>query len=273
MIVVKEIEHLAEPLQDLVKEFRKVQVSRFPLEAVGSPNGNTLGFVDSRYPTDIFGYQKMAGVIHYATDRNGEWYFEIESRLIENPKYGSYNSQKYTRKSKDPKKILKLMRETIKPFMGHEIGAQTRRNLEEKFREWRQEPAKEFRDTVGVYIDAEAIMKEVEHMASIGYLPKTDYFKKALGSGIATWKEKLLRENKKLAAVHVLINPDDSVELSNNSQTFGKDSLDKCSEHVQQAVAMLRIMNVGDFVPEMGYKVSANAYWVEVPTNKELSEL
>lgn len=116
-------------------------------------------------------------------------------------------------------------------------------------------------------------MKEVQHMATIGYLPKTDFFKSALESGISAWNEKKIREQKKLCTVHVLINPDESVEISNNSQTANKDSLDKCSEHVQHSVAMLRLMGAGDFVPEVGYKVRDNAYWVEVPTGKELSEL
>ena len=96
MLVLNGIEEIGDDeLKDMVVQFRKSQVSRYPIETLIGRE-DMIGFVDSRFPTTRYNKDDMLAIVwtDQTTNRNGAQVtqYVIESRLIRNDKYASHNS-------------------------------------------------------------------------------------------------------------------------------------------------------------------------------------
>lgn len=255
-------------LKQVLKDFRRVQVSRFPI--IASCRTDSIQFYDSRFSNG-----KQIACVDIVVDTSdsegGKDQFCLASRLIVNDRFVRGNDRKHQKHTKDPKKLLRYMRDYVKPFSAKEIAANSIELRREHLMQWRGEAQSLMRDLCN--IDRDDVMEEIVRMQAIGYQPQTEKFAKVVREGLAAWEEHKRRINRSVMNVHVFINPDESVEIfcpdkmgyaGLNQGVNSFDSLAGAPNCVQQHVAMLRMMEDKAFVAEVGTKINATNYWVEV---------
>jgi len=271
MLEITNLENIQhDGLRTALQEFRRAQVSRFPIKV--SCHEKEIHFYDSRFPNSI-----RLGSVTVNEERDDDHfevvreYFCIESRLIDNTRYVRGNDRKHQKHTKDPKKLLRYMRDYIRPFTTKEIASRSTDMRRRHLDNWYGQAGSLVRDLCN--LDREDVMEEMIRMKAVGYKPQTEKFAQVMEQGIPAWEEVKRLKNRKAMNVHVFINPDESVEIYCQDKTgFGGinqgvtafNSLAESPNCIQQQVAMLRMMDDNAFVPEVGTKVDANNYWVEV---------
>lgn len=163
------------------------------------------------------------------------------------------------------------MRDYVKPFSAKEIANASIDEHQRHVGHWRNESESLMRDLCNM--SREEVMQEMIRMQAIGYKPQTEKFAQMMEKGLPAWVEYKRRAERSIMTVHVFINPDESVEVycsdklgfaGINQGTTPFNSLADTPTSIQQHVAMLRMMDDGAFIPEVGTKIDANNYWVEV---------
>lgn len=268
MLDIKKLEHVqVKQMQDLIVEFRKHQVSRFPIEVIPNDEGYAIGFIDSRFPTDRWTATNMLAML-YVKEQGETPTLTLESRLIENDKYAQYNHDYHTKSTKDMKKMLKFMKDYIKPWSAHEIACKSKRSAEEKFQNWQREPYRKLRAATNT-LDSTDYLKMFVKLKELGVVPVNDDMKMLYESALPEYLDYQGREGKKFANTHAFINPDESVFISNvgidSGRTVAKlfNSIDEMPINVQQNLAMLRMMENDVLVADVGHKISEREFWVE----------
>lgn len=262
MLVLKDTEKLNSMFAGLLTDFRRVQVSRFPIEVVAK-HENYMVFTDSRFPTSSPDVNKILGSVY--SDDKGR--VVVESRLIQNDKYSSTNSDYRTRKTSDVKKVLKYMREYIKPYTALEIASKTLGSAERAFNARRDELGWEVNRH---RIQPMDIHEELLNMKMLGYVPKNPAVLAVMNEGMERIEEYKRIRNTDFPKVHVYIAPDESVtvavmakhvNMELGATTF--ESLAASPTYVQQHVGMLRMVDKDTHVPDVGYKSSDTEFWLE----------
>jgi hypothetical protein len=247
-------------LLQLLKDYRRIQVSRYPVDVHCGPR--LLEFKDSRVDlADI-------GTVWYDPHESN---FVVSSPVIKNERYASYNSKYHQRVSKDLKKILKYMKDYIRLYTPYEIAKATERTAEENVDRWKQQA---YSSVIGtVHVNREIVMQEVLRMHAVGYVPQTPAFAALMEKGIPAWEESQRRSNRKVMQIHVFINPDETVDIfcedkmgygGINQGVTSYPSMEATPQCVQQQVAMLRMTEDATFVPEVGTKITSRTYWVDI---------
>jgi hypothetical protein len=266
MLNISNPEKLSPRFFQLLADFRRTQVSRFPVD-VEVINTEFIVFVDSRFRPELKGnsynVRNSLGSVYSSDDK-----IIVESRLIQNEKFNLHNSDYHTRKTQDPRKALKYMKEYIKPYTSHEIANRTIRNAEYAFEahkdkvEWK---AREYR-----LQDIEVLHAEIMHMKTMGYEPKTDAVRRIMTEGFEHIQQGVRMKGMEFPRVHVYLAPDESVNVAVLSPKSGLEvgvmsykSLAAAPTFIQQHVGMLKIMDDQSHVPDVGYKASASEFWIE----------
>ena len=252
-------------LKHLINEFRRVQVSRFPIEVVAITDGNTLGFVDSRFPTDRFNVSNMLAML-YVESEGEKPTLTIESRLIKNDKYATHNDKYRTRSTHDIKKMFKYMKEYIKPFSGQEVAQKSYRGVQHDFEQWQTKSAWDVREALRE-LDWNDWMEGIGRLQALGIEPPTKKFAELARTAIPHFEEMKRRNAMEEPNYHIHLNPDDSVVVTimrgEDKGSLTKESLDACPLFIQQAVGMLRMVDDRERVPEVGTRVSPKEFWIE----------
>jgi hypothetical protein len=245
----------------IVKEYRKSQVSRFPVDVKFGQQ--FARFYDTRHP------EKAIASVFRGMDGKNKEYWAIESRLIHVGRFtGSRRHQKHTT---DVKKLLRYMQDYIRTVTVSEMADRWHRDFETSIRDWMYSADKLVRDHCTVTRDE--LMREILRLQATGYTPQTERFAHIVQSGVPAWEEKMRRESRKVMQVYVHLNTDDTVEvfcpdkLGYAGIQAGNNffqSLDDTPVAIRQQIAMLRMMEAKVFVPEVGVRVTDTGYWIEV---------
>jgi hypothetical protein len=250
---------------DLVRDFRRVQVSRFPINVKFDVSGNmgSARFYDSRFPTHTI------AMLWAESDKDGSKFWVLDSRLIHNERYRtSRRNQKHT---KDLKKLLRYMRDYVKPLSAKEIAGSCKEVMSSRLGRWKHDAIDQMRNACN--FDRDDVMQEIVRMKAVGYQPQTPMFAKLMEQGVALWEEAKRRQDRKVMQVHIFVNPDESIELfcddklgygGINQGVTVYNSIDEAPMNIQQSLAMLKMLEEKTFVPEVGTKVNETNYWVEI---------
>jgi hypothetical protein len=252
-------------LKHLINEFRRVQVSRFPIEVVVEGDGTLIGFVDSRFPTDRFNVSNMLAML-YVENTGEKPTIIIESRLIKNDKYAVHNDKYRTRSTHDIKKMFKYMKEYIKPFSGQEVAQKSYRGMQHEFEQWQTKAHWGIRESLRE-LDTKDWMEGIIKLQALGIEPPTEKFAELARTAIPQYEEHIRRQAMEEPNYHIHLNPDDSVVVTimrgDDKGSSTKESLDACPLFIQQAVGMLRMVDDRERVPEVGTRVSPKEFWIE----------
>ena len=273
MIDVSNLTENLEPrLANLVAQFRRIQVSKFPLIAVEAGSCE-VRFIDSRFQDESDKRDKVVGMLFLETRdvSNGdsqEEVFVVQSKLIH---IGRYNSdRKHQKITKDVAKTLKHLQDYIRPFNKTQISERTKGTAWDKLQTWKWGARKQARDSMG--FDMNVIYEEVKRMKDLGIRAQTEKFQKAMDEGVEKYEEaRRVEAVDERSLAHVFINPDESVELRllNEGEAYAtKDicshytSVDEMPYELSSKVAMLRMTEADTLVPYVGTKVDDRTFWL-----------
>lgn len=269
MLNIKNLDNVScRQIRELVTEFRRFQVSRFPIDVIPNDAGYAVGFIDSRFPTDRWNASNMLAML-YLKDNGETPTLTLESRLIENDKYATYNDDYHTKSTKDMKKMLKFMKEYVKPFTAHEIANKTRKTARDKLENWQSEPDKDLR-SFRYHVGDGEILDTFNKLRELGVAPVNNLMEKLYESTLPAYIEGKERAKKNFDNYcHVFINPDESLMISKVGIDAGRtvaetfNSLEDMPTEVQQNLAMLRMLEAGSFAPNLGIKLTDKEFWIE----------
>ena len=263
-------EHTSDEIKSLLTDFRRVQVSRFPIDVKATDNDNNrIAFIDSRFPMNTFTvhYKKNLAVLETnGLDDKGRTIYILRSRLIKNEKYAEHNDDYHSRETTDLKKLSKFLRDYVKPYSPLEIS-EMGGNISGDYYDWQSEARRSFREVVGQVSETD-IAEEVAYLKSVGVQFRSDKFRDVATKGLDLHDELKRRENSDIKNAHVYINPDESVHVTvADDKTYSYDTLDSVPETIRQQVAMLMMVDMKQYVPEVGKRTDEKMFWVHVNTN------
>jgi hypothetical protein len=245
----------------LIADFRRTQVSRFPINVTSINHGGMVIFEDSRFPSKNTKVLNIVGTLRDAGfDKKDKQQYEVRSRLIKNEKYNQQNDDYNSRTTNDPKKVGKFLKDYFKPFTPMEVAGLTSRKFEHRHDEWRDEFRYKLQEMR--HIDSNDLFEEVQHLRALGVEFHTERFKRIVSEGIPIFHEHMRRKDDPRKTIHVYFNTDDSVQTTNGQATTLYQSSDEMPENMRQQVAMLRMVEADTFIPEVGMKMSVNTYWI-----------
>lgn len=261
-------------LKQLLADFRRVQVSRFPIEVVQHQNDDThaVKFVDSRFPTDSWRKDRILAYLSVdGYDAKLRPKFKLHSRLIENEKYSDQNDDYHQKTTADPKKMAAWLREYVKPYSQTEVMGRSPTGIAFEYDEWRSKPRQEFRSVVQ-RLTPEDVAQEIMYLQSVGVQFRSDKFQQIASQGVELYTEAKQRETNPKCNAHVFIQPDESILVTVTNSPTGThllqfESLDRAPEYIQQQVAMLRLCERGHYIPEVGKMNADRDFWVHVNPN------
>lgn len=261
-------------LKQLLTDFRRVQVSRFPIEVTQHHNDDShaVRFVDSRFPTDSWRKDRILAYLSIdGYDAKLRPKLKLYSRRIENEKYSAQNDDYYQKVTADPKKMAAWLREYVKPYSQEEVMGRSPSGIAYEYDEWRVKPRQEFRSVVQ-RLTPEDVAQEIMYLQSVGVQFRSDKFQQIASQGVELYTEAKQRENNPKCNAHVFIQPDESVLVTVTSSPTGAhelqfESLDRAPEYIQQQVAMLRLCERGQYIPEVGKANTERDFWVHVNPN------
>ena len=272
MIDVSNLTENLEPrLANLVAQFRRIQVSKFPLIAVEA-GSCMVRFIDSRFQDESDKRDKVVGTLFLETrdlsDGATEEVFVVQSQLIN---IGRYNSdRKHQKITKDEVKTLKNLQDYIRPFSPTQISNRTKGIAWDKLQNWKWEARRQARDSMG--FEMNVIYEEVKRMKDLGIRAQTDKFQKAMDEGVEKYEEARKAEAvDERSLAHVFINPDDSVELrllrEGDDHTATKiasryECIDEMPYELSSKIAMLRMTEAETLVPYVGTKIDDRTFWL-----------
>lgn len=261
-------------IKQLLTDFRRVQVSRFPIIVEQHVHDNdSVKFVDSRFPTDTWRKDRVLAILHVeGVDAKMRPIIRLYSRLIENAKYSDTSEGYNTRETADPKKMLGFLRQYVKPYQPQELMDKMDAPTYEHD-QWVQQPRQEFYNLASK-VRGDVLAKEIMYLQSMGVQFQSEEFREVATKGIELHFEAMRRKDVKSVLLMVMMQPDESVLVSwpsihgieMGSRTY--ERLEMCPECIQQQVAILRLCDQGTFVPEVGRRKNQTTYWIHVNPNE-----
>jgi hypothetical protein len=245
-------------LTNLVKQF----IHKTKRNLIVKANSRTkVWFFDAMYPTG----SEVGWVAH----NGGEEPYEVSSRLIINNRYKGWRREHHQQSTKDPKKALNIMVNTLLPFSPHEISKRTYERPSALIDEWVKE-SRHAHHNIFAGVDSSILLEEVRHMQAMGYAFKTAKFQKMAEEGLEAHREYETRRNTKFLRHHIYIRPDKVVQVhtrDNGNEPTNVElypTEEHLPEHIKTQIGMLRIVGIDDEkgVPEVGVCVSENEFWV-----------
>ena len=265
LVLPENMSDLRSELREVLMELRRGHVSRFPIHV--KAYSTTMRFYDSRFMGGTDVDDALVAKFGVDTHDKGHFVYTVFAHTIENDKYRCGSQDFHTKQSRDPKKMLRVLREHVKPLSAPRVASLSRRNFHSRLTDWHQSLRSTYRRTTEA-IDLDGIVEELIMLQQMGFKPQTAKLSRLMDDAVPAYQEMKRVKERSTIRVHILINPDGSVSVSDwDDKTVSVESMEKTHKNVQEQVAILRMMDAGAFVPEVGMKVNENQYWVDVDKN------
>lgn len=253
-------------LRALVNELRRIDTSPVVIQ-VHPHADHYVSFADSRFKDrDDRAPLRLVRVGYMA----GE--YTIRSERIRNKKHNPNSTGYRERTTHDARKAFKILLEVVHPFTPREIFNMTDGITDEHY-SWVERPRADLRTQFGLMGSPNdfTMLEEIAHLQGLGFSSfKSSLFQKLAKYALPIYEEYQRRLSIKVQHMHVFIDHDGKVIVTTRDtnqlaqqQTY--ESLLTAPEHVQQQVAVLKLVDEGSYVPEVGRRMSSNVYWVHVP--------
>lgn len=215
-------------------------------------------FHDCRFPErDPVGYVRWD-----FGRRASDFEYEIQSRLIENNKYSRWSREHHTLRTKDIKKALKHALTHIKPWGYEELVMETRDVVERVHRKWVEEKSNSM---YGMRPTADAMYLELKNLMAQGANFITPEFRNAIAS-LPEYEEYEARRKNKVSLTCVMYTL--GKVIVNDGKTTNEFATDELlPDSHKSKIALLKLVDNAQFIPEVGYKVDATTFWIYNETN------
>lgn len=216
----------------------------------------TANFFDDRFPF----IKNIIGSLSYTIGNRSDKEFAIESRLISNAKYSPWSNEHKVHRTKDIKKAIKIALDKLKPFAWHEVTHNAREIASKHHTGWANtniESRESFR------MDNDTFASELANLIEQGVVFKTDKFKKA-AENLPKYLEYRERQKAQPKMDTIMVYNEMIVFMESGRITEHKilNSIEELPEGHQQKMALLKLVEDGEFIPEVGYKHEGNRYVV-----------
>jgi hypothetical protein len=205
---------------------------------------------------DVNDPSKPIGVIGYDTDEK----YWVRSRLIQNEKYGRWNTSQHQSKfSKHMKNIVKESVKSLKPLSYEEVREENEghvlRAIDQRSRQVIQQC------NAYMKMDFSKVFPELLHMHNIGYTPKGTEFAQAITYAVENKEELEKYYDYKPKKCMVWVRPN-SVVYEIDKEIKQVNSVQELPEYLHQKIFVLDITDKGQFVEDVGIKQDTGIYWV-----------
>lgn len=268
MLTVSLDVNLRPQLKELVTELRRGHNSKHPVHAETRNHAGVVYFIDPRLPTP----EAHKWRLHVAILSFDGITYALKSRQISNNKFAPHNDKYYTTSTQDQGRMLKALRRYVVPFSLKEI-AQNTSNVDSERHVWVTDVRDMLYDLAQV--GNHQVIEEVLHLTQMGVQFKTQGFRTLSEKCMEMYMEAQRREN--FAANHVdmfVFATDGEIQTG----VFGKESevgtlagrvwsfadVNSLPSFIQQQVAVLKLFEVGKYLPEVGRRESDTSYWIHV---------
>lgn len=263
----------------ILDEAARKHLSRYPINVEYSQN--KLLFTDSRMTGSSKHKGEIANVTLARNDKDTE-FFVIESHLLKNNQFNPGSHGYNSMRTSNPGKALKILQSVLVPLEPATIVHRLKDGMNEKYNAWVEDSQRMFTGASGLSswssLDKTLIMRDIVNYKQTGK-PFTigDLVKLSSDECIAAFVEMEGRKKTKKPRTFVFTNPDgiaygahvaadnsiprgwaiEKFETYNNIGSLPKDVLE------QQA--MLKLLDLGTFVKDVGIRLEDNAFWVYAP--------
>lgn len=261
--------HVPAEMRSMINDLRRVHTSAAVIQVqMREGTYNTLDFFDERFPPNRANAQSIASLRY-----EGGSYI-IRSQRIQNKKFraGNVYGAFRERVTKDARKMQKMLREYIYPFHIYEIIDMTE-NTRTSFANWVNAPERDMCTITGSLpsIIKRDLIEEMLHLRMQGTQFKTERFRKIANEALPLYDEYARRSSLKVTHMHVYVQPDGKVVVTKATedrsfdwQTTTYDGMDKVPENIQQQISMLKLVDIAQYVPEVGQRMAEDIYWIHV---------
>jgi hypothetical protein len=263
-------------LRSLISDFRRTDTSS--AEIIVQPRlGSSfiLDFYDARFPPNVSTGENSRRV---ATLRYEAGNLVLRSSRIKNNKFNHNATGFYERTTKEPRNMLKLMRQFISPLtMAEIIGMHE--DVTYSYRTWVNDPDDHVRQMLaGTGSDIrDDLIEEMAHLKALGIEMKTDQFRKIADEALPLHEEYQRRTKLKAQHMHIYVEPSGKVVVTSTKDTVRSSyiaesvtypSMEEVPENIRQQVYILKMVEKNTYVPEVGQCMADGIYWVHVfPTS------
>jgi hypothetical protein len=205
---------------------------------------------------DVNDPNKPIGSIGYDTDEK----YWVRSRLIQNEKYGRWNTSQHQSKfSKHMKNIVKEGVKSLKPLDYEEIKQENENGILRAIDQRSRQVV--VKSNACMKIDFVDVFPELLHMYNTGYIPSNPKFAEAIKYSVENKEEleKYYRYNPKKVMIWVRPN---SVTYQEGEQITQVNSVAELPEELRGKLFVLDVTDKGQFVEDVGLKQDTGIYWV-----------
>lgn len=217
-------------------------------------------FRDPRFPEN-----DPAGTLRWDYGSGVNSYeFVVRSNRISNAKFSAWNREDHhSVRTKDPRKALKAIMQYVVPYRYAEVAALSIRGAKDKHERWVEETS-----SVGRMFDLsrDKLFEELENLLAQGVKFKTEAFTKAVGA-MDMYKEYLERRNRKMPMICVMRINDKVVLVKDDFNESVFDNDEQLPESTRSKLGLLKLVDEDKFIPEVGYRVDSNIFWIYTESN------
>jgi len=259
------IDQVHPAIRDLVNTF--LLKSKHPFEMIahggqvmrGEETYNKgVAFWDNNYD------REHAGKLRIEVDNKDRLVYVITGREEVSPRRKTLD-ERWSKRTTDPKKVVKLMLSMITPYTLESIAMSYNKPVREHLRGWRYENDAKVKEPLRQLGSSHmAMVKELKNLKALGVNFVTQEFRNIAEQTLAYHEEHEYRENAKVAQIFVSYR-DDGIHLFDNNASPKEQvytSFDTLPEDTRGKVAFLKMLKDGEAIPEVGLRVDSKTFWV-----------
>lgn len=269
-------------LSDLANALAFGYTSKYPINVEG--HNDEVYFIDSRFaltekddPSFSDNPAFSHGGIAVMSFTAGE--YQLRSMRIKNNKYNPYSDGYHMRKTTDSRKMMRFLKEVVKPLTNMEIAARSE-SIRDKLVDWCAAPEKDLFNMLDD-IGSKEVLEEIIYLQSLGVQFRGPTFQRVASEGLTL--EQVMKERREAAdnlwVLHVYEQPDGAVSVvldgkANSRFVHGSrvnttehtyQNIESVPESIRQATALLKIAEVNTYIPQVGKRNADGSFWIQVP--------
>ena len=205
---------------------------------------------------DVSDLSKPVGSIGYDSDEK----YWVRSRLIQNEKYGRWNTSQHQSKfSKHMKNIVKEAVKSLKPISYEEVFVEHEGNMDRAIEQRSRQVM--LKTSATCRMDFDNLFPELLHMHNYGYTPATPRMAQAIAYAVENKEELEKYYNYKPKKCMIWVRPN-SVVYEIDKVVNQVNTTAELPEDLRGKLFVLDVTDKGQFVEDVGMKQDTGIYWV-----------
>jgi hypothetical protein len=220
-------------------------------------------FIDPNVPntSTMHGGTNIAGRIKLVESKAGINKFRIVTRSMQNTKFKEAERRRSV-ETVSARNALKAMLTHVTPISIREVAKSREGVADMAIRGWREEFSGEVYHAFKT-LQNPTIVEEVRHLQALGVEFKTPEFRRIAEESAGAYEETKRRQNVCFMKHFVMLKKDGSISIATaDGKTNIFDRFESLPSFIQEAVGMLKLMDVNIPIPEVGVGAGENMFWV-----------